>query len=241
MDLVLYGAELVGTVAFALSGAMLAAHKGLDLFGVLYLGVVTALGGGTVRDLLLGITPPKMFYSYEYVALAVVTALVLFLVFRRFPRARGGMAGQMDLLYNLCDAVGLGIFAVVGTQAGMEAGYGENAFLCVFLGLTTGVGGGILRDIMADQTPYVLCKHVYACASIAGALLYIALMDLIPADAAMVICSAVVFQGTTVTLHPRWFRLRTMFSLMPQSTATTSKRWLEVREYQRFLQLTRLT
>src|SRR5699024_2484389 len=123
-------------------------HKGLDLFGVLYLGVVTALGGGTVRDLLLGITPPKMFYSYEYVALAVATALVLFLVFRRFPRARGGMAGQMDLLYNLCDAVGLGIFAVIGTRAGMEAGYGENAFLCVFLGLTTGVGGGILRDIM---------------------------------------------------------------------------------------------
>ena len=168
MDLVLYGAELVGTVAFALSGAMLAAHKGLDLFGVLYLGVVTALGGGTVRDLLLGITPPKMFYSYEYVALAVVTALVLFLVFRRFPRARGGMAGQMDLLYNLCDAVGLGIFAVIGTSAGMEAGYGENAFLCVFLGLTTGVGGGILRDIMCAGIPGVLRKHIYAVAAIAG-------------------------------------------------------------------------
>ena len=168
MDLVLYGAELVGTVAFALSGAMLAAHKGLDLFGVLYLGVVTALGGGTVRDLLLGITPPKMFYSYEYVALAVVTALVLFLVFRRFPRARGGMAGQMDLLYNLCDAVGLGIFAVIGTRAGMEAAAGTETFSRSLLGAPPGVGGGILRDIMCADIPGVLRKHIYAVAAIAG-------------------------------------------------------------------------
>ena len=205
MDLVLYGAELVGTVAFALSGAMLAAHKGLDLFGVLYLGVVTALGGGTVRDLLLGITPPKMFYSYEYVALAVVTALVLFLVFRRFPRARGGMAGQMDLLYNLCDAVGLGIFAVIGTRAGMEAGYGENAFLCVFLGLTTGVGGGILRDIMCAGIPGVLRKHIYAVAAIAGSGAFYLL------ERSSVHGTAAALSGMTVTVvlrllarHYRW-------------------------------------
>ena len=205
MDLVLYGAELVGTVAFALSGAMLAAHKGLDLFGVLYLGVVTALGGGTVRDLLLGITPPKMFYSYEYVALAVVTALVLFLVFRRFPRARGGMAGQMDLLYNLCDAVGLGIFAVIGTRAGMEAGYGENAFLCVFLGLTTGVGGGILRDMMCADIPGVLRKHIYAVAAIAGSGAFYLL------ERSSVHGTAAALSGMTVTVvlrllarHYRW-------------------------------------
>lgn len=153
MDLVLYGAELVGTVAFALSGAMLAAHKGLDLFGVVFLGVVTALGGGTVRDILLGITPPRMFYNYEYVALAVLTALVLFLVFRLFPRARAGLAGQMDLLYNLCDAVGLGVFAVIGTQAGMEAGFAGNAFLCIFLGMTTGVGAASCGMSCAPTSP----------------------------------------------------------------------------------------
>ena len=178
MDLVLYGAELAGTVAFALSGAMLAAHKGLDLFGILFLGVVTALGGGTMRDVLLGITPPKMFYSYEYVALAVVTSLGLFLAFRLFPRTRGGLAGQMDLLYNLCDAVGLGVFAVVGTQAGMEAGYAGNAFLCIFLGLTTGVGGGILRDVMCAGIPAVLRKHIYAVAAIAGSGVFYLLMCL---------------------------------------------------------------
>ena len=128
MDLVLYGAELVGTVAFALSGAMLAAHKGLDLFGVVFLGVVTALGGGTVRDILLGITPPRMFYNYEYVALAVLTALVLFLVFRLFPRARAGLAGQMDLLYNLCDAVGLASSRWWGPRRAWRPATGKTPF-----------------------------------------------------------------------------------------------------------------
>ena len=205
MDLMLYCAELVGTVAFALSGAMLAAHKGLDLFGILFLGVVTALGGGTVRDLLLGITPPRMFYSYEYVALAVATALALFLVFRIVPRSRTGLAGQMDLLYNLCDAVGLGIFAVVGTQAGMEAGYGENAFLCVFLGLTTGVGGGILRDMMCADIPGVLRKHIYAVAAIAGSGAFYLL------ERSSVHGTAAALSGMTVTVvlrllarHYRW-------------------------------------
>ena len=205
MDLVLYGAELVGTVAFALSGAMLAAHKGLDLFGVVYLGVITALGGGTVRDLLLGITPPKMFYNYEYVALAVLTALALFLVFRLFPRARAGLAGQMDLLYNLCDAVGLGIFAVVGTRAGMEAGFGDNAFLCIFLGLTTGVGGGILRDIMCADIPGVLRKHIYAVAAILGSLtFYLPLQAGLDSTAATLAGVAVTVALRMLARHYRW-------------------------------------
>ena len=205
MDLVLYGAELVGTAAFALSGAMLAAHKGLDLFGILFLGVVTALGGGTIRDVLLGITPPKMFYSYEYVALAVGTALVLFLAFRLVPRTRAGLAGQMDLLYNLCDAVGLGVFAVVGTQAGMEAGYTENAFLCIFLGLTTGVGGGILRDIMCADIPGVLRKHIYALAAIAGSgVFYLMEREGIHGAAAALSGMAVTTALRMLARHYRW-------------------------------------
>ena len=205
MDLVLYGAELVGTVAFALSGAMLAAHKGLDLFGIVFLGVVTAVGGGTVRDVLLGLTPPRMFYNYEYVALAIGTSLALFLVFRLFPRARAGLAGQMDLLYNLCDAVGLGIFAVIGTQAGMEAGFGENAFLCIFLGLTTGVGGGILRDVMCADIPGVLRKHIYAVAAIAGSATFYFLSRLGLEGTAAVVCGmAVTVALRMLARHYRW-------------------------------------
>ena len=205
MDLVLYGAELVGTAAFALSGAMAAVRRGLDLFGVLFLGVLTALGGGTVRDVLLGITPPKMFHNYEYVALAAAAALALFLAFRLSPRARAGLSGGMDLLYNLCDAVGLGIFAVIGARAGMEAGYGDNAFLCVFLGLTTGVGGGILRDMMCAGVPGVLCKHIYAVAAIAGSSAFYLLFRLGLDGTAAALCG----MSVTVVLrllarHYRW-------------------------------------
>ena len=205
MDLVLYGAELVGTAAFALSGAMLAAHKGLDLFGILFLGVVTALGGGTIRDVLLGITPPKMFYSYEYVALAVGTALVLFLAFRLVPRTRAGLAGQMDLLYNLCDAVGLGIFVVVGTQTCLDAGYADNAFLCIFLGMTSGVGGSILRDMMCAGIPTVLCKHVYALAAVAGSGVYY-LLRLLSVDGTIpILCGmAITVALRMLARHYRW-------------------------------------
>ena len=205
MDLVLYGAELVGTVAFALSGAMLGAHKGLDFFGVVFLGVGTGLGGGTERDILLGITPPRMFYNYEYVALAVLTALVLFLVFRLFPRARAGLAGQMDLLYNLCDAVGLGVFAVIGTQAGMEAGFAGNAFLCIFLGMTTGVGGGILRDVMCADIPGVLRKHIYAVAAIAGSGVFYLMARVVTGGTAAALCGmAVTVVLRLLARHYRW-------------------------------------
>ena len=205
MDLVLYGAELVGIVAFALSGAILAAQKGLDLFGVVFLGVVTSVGGGTVRDVLLGLTPPRMFYNYEYVALAVVTALALFLVFRLSPGARAGMAGRIDLLYNLCDAVGLGIFVVVGTQTCLDAGYSDNAFLCIFLGMTSGVGGSILRDMMCAGIPTVLRKHVYALAAVAGSAVYYLLRRMAVDGTFPILCGmAVTVALRMLARHYRW-------------------------------------
>ncbi len=173
--LILTIAEMLGTVAFAISGAMVAIDRKLDLFGVLFLGVVTALGGGTIRDILLGTLPPGMFYNYQYVLIAVVSALCLFIGVY-FGRNHYLLYRKtIDKILNLFDAVGLGVFAVIGTQAGIAAGHGGNAFFCVFLGMTTGVGGGILRDLLAGQRPYVFVKHIYAVAAIAGALLYYAL------------------------------------------------------------------
>ena len=168
MHFILYTAELIGTVAFAISGAVLAVQKKLDLFGILMLGIITALGGGTVRDLILGHTPPRMFYNVEYVALAAFSAFLVFLV-ARYTRADQLFSSSiMDFLFILCDALGLGIFAVIGTQAGITDGFGDNAFLCIFLGMTTGVGGGIIRDIMCTDIPFVLRKHIYAVAAILG-------------------------------------------------------------------------
>ena len=172
MDLLFRATELIGTIAFAVSGAMLAVKKRLDIFGILFLGVVTALGGGTVRDLLLGHTPPRMFYNVEYILVALLSALAVFLTVK-LTHGHGLWSGRAaDNLLTFSDALGLGIFAVIGTQAGIADGFGNNAVLCIFLGMVTGVGGGVLRDMMCADIPFVLRKHIYAVAALFGAGIY---------------------------------------------------------------------
>lgn len=206
MDLLFHAAELIGTVAFAISGALMAIRKQLDLFGIIFLGVVTALGGGTIRDLLLGITPPRMFSSSEYVLLAVATALVVFLLAKFSPhRDYQGPNSFMNFIYILSDALGLGIFAVIGTQAGIQAGRGSNAFLCIFLGMTTGVGGGILRDMMCGDIPSVLRRHIYAVAAICGSGLFY-LLNYLSVDSATASLAGMAFTVVIRLLswHQRW-------------------------------------
>ncbi|MEA5051029.1 MAG: TRIC cation channel family protein [Oscillospiraceae bacterium] len=165
--------ELVGTVAFSVSGSIVALERRLDLFGTLVLGVVTAVGGGMLRDITLGLVPPSLFRHPVYVVTAGAASLCLFWLcyFRAGALARiraGALAGFL----NLMDAVGLGIFTVVGVNAAVGAGFGGNGFLCVTVGVFTGVGGGLLRDVLATRIPVILHKHVYAVASIAGGALY---------------------------------------------------------------------
>lgn len=164
--------EIVGTVAFAVSGAMAAVRKRLDIFGVLFIGGVTALGGGTVRDVLLGHFPPRMFYSFEFLLIAAVSSLVIFILAYRWNEVYTINENHLNAINNLFDAIGLAAFVVTGTQAAISAGFSDNPFLCISLGMTTGVGGGILRDVMCLEMPAVLRKHIYAVAAIAGALVY---------------------------------------------------------------------
>jgi uncharacterized membrane protein YeiH len=172
--------ELLGTVSFALSGAMTAIKKDADFFGVLFLGVLTAVGGGVFRDMLLGIFPPAAFTDKTYVGLSLVSSAVLFLIVYWHQRQYLKKEEMVDFINNIFDALGLGVFTVAGVQATQAAGYGENLFLCLFLGLITGVGGGVLRDIMVNEIPFVLKKRVYAIASLAGALVYILLDQSFP-------------------------------------------------------------
>lgn len=178
MSFLLEITELIGTIAFAVSGAMLAVNKRLDIFGILFLGVVTALGGGTVRDLLLGHTPPRMFYNVSYILVALLSALGVFFVVR-LTHGQGVWSGTAaDTLLTFSDALGLGIFSVIGTQAGIADGFGDNAVLCIFLGMVTGVGGGVLRDMMCADIPFVLRKHIYAVAALLGSGTYYVLNHL---------------------------------------------------------------
>ncbi|MBO5778288.1 MAG: trimeric intracellular cation channel family protein [Clostridia bacterium] len=164
--------ELIGTVAFSVSGAIHAIGKKLDLLGVVVLGCLTALGGGVLRDLLLGQIPPRAFSNFAYLTLAALSALTVFVVAGFFQNGYRSHLALLEQVNNVFDAVGLGAFSVVGVQIAMEMGHNDNIFFCVFLGVTTGCGGGILRDLMCAKVPGVLTKHIYALASAAGGALY---------------------------------------------------------------------
>lgn len=170
MDEFIFILELIGTVAFASSGAMIAIEKKMDIFGVNVLGATTAVGGGSMRDIILGLTPPGAFSHPVYVLVAALTSTILFVIAYAKPTAFESRVktDYYDKLMFWCDTAGLGIFTVVGIQAAVRAVGGENVFFFVFIGTLTGVGGGVLRDIMAGETPYILVKHIYACAAIAG-------------------------------------------------------------------------
>lgn len=164
--------EILGTIAFATSGAMVAISKRVDIFGVLVLSSVTALGGGCIRDILIGTLPPRMFSDYRYVTVAVAVALVVFIVAYIFRELYQKSQKIVDSVNNIFDAAGLGIFTVTGVQVAIESGFEMNSILAVCLGVITGIGGGILRDVMLREIPFVLKKRIYALASIAGGVVY---------------------------------------------------------------------
>ncbi|MBO4982056.1 MAG: TRIC cation channel family protein [Lachnospiraceae bacterium] len=170
-DTFIFIIELIGTIAFASSGTLTAFKQEMDIFGVNVLAIITAVGGGCIRDLIIGNTPPVMFREPVYALVAMITCNVLILLFYLNRRHLTGIFFQSyERLMLILDAIGLGIFTVTGVSTGMHTPYYDNLFLVVFLGVITGVGGGVLRDILAVQKPYILVKHVYACASLLGAL-----------------------------------------------------------------------
>lgn len=172
MDTFLFLIELLGTVAFAASGALTAVEKRMDVFGVCILGAATAVGGGIIRDLVIGITPPRAFQDPVYFLVSLAVSLLLFFPAARRPLARSRRLSDAVLL--LMDAAGLGMFTVTGITTAMQAGF-DNVLLLFFVGLLTGTGGGVLRDILAGDMPYILRKHIYACASLAGAAVFLGL------------------------------------------------------------------
>lgn len=163
--------DLIGTIAFAISGAFVGIRKKMDIFGVNVLAVTTACGGGMMRDVIVGNIPPRMFQNPFYVFVAILVANVCFLLMFRHHHMPQKLAPVYDQMLFWFDTLGLAAFTVDGVIVGVEAGYYDNTFLIIFLGFLTGVGGGALRDIMANQTPDIFVKHIYAVASIAGGIL----------------------------------------------------------------------
>lgn len=168
--------EILGTIAFSISGAIEAMKKDMDMLGVLVLGLITAVGGGILRDIVIGEFPPAVFQNTQMVLIALVSALIAFLAAMLSVKPHRDVPVKIwNLVLLISDAVGLGAFTVLGIQhVQTYRGY-VHPLLLLFVGVITGVGGGIMRDICAGNIPYIFRKHVYATASIAGAVIYLCL------------------------------------------------------------------
>lgn len=205
MNTFIFIIEMVGTIAFAISGAMTGIEKKMDIFGISILGLTTAVGGGIIRDLVIGVTPPQTFRNPIYATTAIVTAVLIFIL--AYCRKLIYNTRLFEILVFIMDSLGLGIFTVVGistTLANMnqETSYGR--FLLIFVGLITGVGGGVLRDVMAGNTPYIFVKHVYACASIAGAVACVYAEPLLGIQSAMILGMVIVVLIRFLSAHFKW-------------------------------------
>ena len=162
--------ETLGTIAFAFSGAVVGLSRRMDIFGITVLAVMTGVGGGMVRDVLCGITPPAVLRSPNGLFVSIITALIISFLYPVY-RVSKENERYITFMYNISDTVGLAAFTVTGALTAFYQYPDSYRFLLpTMLGLITAVGGGMLRDMMARRMPVVLYMDVYAIASIAGGL-----------------------------------------------------------------------
>ena len=169
MDTVFFIFEIIGVIAFSLSGALVAMKKEMDIFGACVLGMTTAIGGGIIRDLILGVNPPLAFVNPMHAIIGLAIPAITYLPKIQKIFARNEHKVQA-ISIMIADSVGLGVFTVVGVNACFANIENPNFFTAVFLGVITGVGGGVLRDVFSMNLPKIFVKHFYACASIVGAI-----------------------------------------------------------------------
>lgn len=173
LDLILLIIEILGIISFSISGSLVAIDKGMDLFGVLFLGTVTSFGGGIMRDLIIGNRPPLFFGELIPLALvSVITSVLVFLFAYVFKKWYVREEARIILVNNYIDAVGLGAFAVSGVKICLTVCADGGAFLAISMGVLSAIGGGMIRDVCLCDVPFVFKKRIYAIAAIVGASLY---------------------------------------------------------------------
>jgi uncharacterized membrane protein YeiH len=188
--------DLVGVFVFALAGALAAVAKRLDIVGVAFLGTVAAIGGGLLRDLLLGDVPPPALADWRYVAVSTAASVLVFFFHPQVSR--------LTRAVRIFDAAGLGLFAVAGTAKALEAGLGPMP--SCLLGVLTGIGGGLLRDLLLGEIPLVLrTGELYAVTALAGSLVVVAADALDVYGAAAASCAiALVFLLRIIAIRRQW-------------------------------------
>ena len=198
IDGILLTIEIIGIISFAIAGAIVAIDKETDLFGVLFLATMTCFGGGIIRDIIIGRHPPAFFRELTYqFFIAIGVALAVFILARVFKRQYIEKEKIVLAVNNYIDALAIGIFSVSGVQACLsffaEKGKAAGFVLSVTLGMMTAVGGGMVRDLILRDIPFILRKRIYALAALIGAMLYyVTVVKLFPDNELMEVIGQVV-------------------------------------------------
>lgn len=181
----------IGIIAAGISGALIGVKKQMDLFGVVCLAAATALGGGLARDVMIGSLPPVAFVKPEYFFASTTAALFTWFFYKKTDRLKS--------IIMVSDAIGLGVFTAVGANTALTMGMNE-PFIVVSMGLITGIGGGILRDVFSKEIPFVFRKEIYAIASILGAVSILVTYGKVPLIASLYICLGITFAVRVVSV-----------------------------------------
>lgn len=186
----IYLIDMFGTAVFAVSGVLLAGRLKMDPFGVFVLAAVTAIGGGTIRDVILGATPVFWILDTTYMWIILVTSFLTMVLIRHPKRLPW-------YVLPVCDAIGLGVFVAIGVEKALL--YQDSYLIAIFMGVLTGCGGGIIRDILAREIPMVLRREVYATACIAGGTVHVILLQLEASHSQALIAGAITTLAIRLT------------------------------------------
>lgn len=187
--------EIIGTVAFAASGALVAIEKELDYYGIIFLGIITAVGGGMIRDVIINLPLPVALTHPVYVIICIVTACLVISFYK--------WVKKINSLVVFFDAVGLAAFTAIGAKAALSNDV-YTPFVVLTLALLTGTGGGILRDMFAREIPFVFKKEVYAVACLVGAVAFMVVYPYLGVNMAMYICFGITLAIRLISVKFNW-------------------------------------
>lgn len=185
----------IGTIAFAISGALVAIKNHLDIFGVILLGLTTALAGGVIRDIMIGKIPPTNLADPQYFLVSLLAGITTIIFYKQINRLKHGIV--------FFDAIGLGVFTAVGANAALSFDLSQ-PFLVISMGLVTGIGGGVLRDLFVREIPLVFRKEIYGVASIAGSSVLLVTYNWLHPTISLYICLIVTFTIRMLAVKSKW-------------------------------------
>ncbi len=188
--------DLIGTLAFAISGALVSIDKKMDLFGVFIITFVTALGGGTLRDVMIGRTPVGWMVNIDYIYV-IITGFILTLLFKQ-------LIERFKIYLFIFDTIGLGVFTLIGLEKGINIGL--HPIICIALGTMTACFGGVIRDILCAEIPVIFRKEIYATICILGGIVFFILRKFnLNSDVLYLTTSLVIISVRVMAVRFKWY------------------------------------